>query len=408
MTQITYDLSQVTTEMVDILNKIENPTFQNALNCKQWMRNNKVYNILKYDKQILSYDMIEKTGLCRSIIYSNNKINVFAPPKALSYDTFCDTFNVLECYAEEFVEGTMVNLFYDNDVNKWEIATKSSVGGAVSYFKDQPTFEELFYEISRYINLDFDKISKDHMYSFVMQHPKNKFVIPIQDMRLYLIAVYKIEGLQVQEISRTDYYSEGGFSELVSKVWHPYQCTIDSYESLKAQFGSMNTDINCMGIIIKNHLGKRTKIRNPNYEYLKQLRGNNTKIQYHYLCLRKMNRVKEYLKYFPEASNSFSQFRKYLHLFTNNLYSNYIQCYIRKEKPLLEFPVQFRSHMFNLHQQYLTIKEQNGYIHKYSVITYINSLEPARLMYSLNYELRNLGKSLVENDTVMATDTIEY
>ena len=61
--------------------------------------------------------------------------------------------------------------------------------------------------------------------------------------------------------------------------------------------------------------------------------------------------------------------------------------------------------MFNLHQHYLSIKEQNGYIHKYSVIAYINSLEPARLMYSLNYQLRNLGKNLVENDAAMAVDT---
>ena len=402
MTHIINDLSQISTNMADILSDVgENSiNLNNGFTCKQWMRNHKVYKILKYDKQTLTPDMVEKLGLCRSIICSNNKINVFSPAKSLSYEVFKEQFNELECYAEEFIEGTMINLFYDDDVNKWEIATKSSVGGGVSYFKDQPTFEQLFYEICSHINLEFDKLGKGYVYSFVMQHPKNKFVLPIQEMRLYLVAIYKIDGLKVQEISRAEFQGDTELSEVLTKSWHPFQFTFDSYDGLKDQFGSMNTDINYMGIMIKTQTGKRTKIRNPNYEYLKQLRGNSTKLQYHYLCLRQMNRVKEYLQFFPEARKSFSGFRKQIHLFTDNLYSNYIKCYIRKEKPLIEFPSQFRSHMYSLHQQYLSIKEQNGYIHKYIVITYINSIDPARLMYSLNYQLRNLGKALVNQEDV--------
>jgi len=412
MTRIINDLSQISTNMADILSDDNEKTINlnNGFICKQWMRNHKVYNILKYDKQMLTYDMVEKNGLCRSIIYSNNKINVFSPPKSLHYDVFKKQFNELECYAEEFIEGTMINLFYDEDVNKWEIATKSSVGGSISYFKDQPTFEQLFYEICSHINLDFDKISKDYVYSFVMQHPKNKFVLPIQEMRLYLISIYKIDVLEVHEVTRNEYHVETDFYEVVAKSWHPYQVSIDTYEKLKDQYGSMNTDIKHMGIMIKSQTGKRSKIRNPNYEYLKQLRGNNAKLQYHYLCLRQMNRVKEYLQYFTEACKPFSKFRAQVHLFTDNLYSNYIRCYIKKEKPLTEFPSQFRTHMYNLHQHYLSIKHQNGYIHKYVVIAYINSLEPARLMYSLNYQLRNMGKTLLNNDEVeesMDVDTSE-
>jgi len=401
------DLSQISKKMTEILNSAgEDISLNNGFICKKWMRNHKVYNILKYDKQTLTYDMIEKFGLCRSIIFSNNKINVFSPPKALTYDMFCERFNETECYAEEFVEGTMINLFYDEDIKKWEIATKSSVGGSISYFKEQPTFEQLFNEITSHLGIDFDKISKDYVYSFVMQHPKNKFVLPIQEMRLYLIAIYKIEGLSVHELSRREFQSDTELKEVIEKTWHPMQFAFNSYEDLKMQFGSMNSAINYMGIIIKSQTGKRTKIRNPNYEYLKQLRGNNSKLQYQYLCLRQMNRVKEYLQYFPEARKSFSEYRKQIHLFTENLHSNYISCYIRKEKPLNEFPKQFRSHMYNLHQQYLVVKEQNGYIHKYLVIAYINGLEPARLMYSLNYQLRILGKSLIKNETeAMAIET---
>ena len=48
--------------------------------------------------------------------------------------------------------------------------------------------------------------------------------------------------------------------------------------------------------------------------------------------------------------------------------------------------------MFNLHQYYLSVRENNGFVNKNVVINYINNLESAKLMYSLNYHLRDLTK----------------
>ena len=46
--------------------------------------------------------------------------------------------------------------------------------------------------------------------------------------------------------------------------------------------------------------------------------------------------------------------------------------------------------MFNLHQIYLSIREHKGYINKTMVIDYINKLDSAQLMYSLNYHMRKI------------------
>ena len=54
-----------------------------------------------------------------------------------------------------------------------------------------------------------------------------------------------------------------------------------------------------MGIIVKHENGDRTKFRNPNYEHVKKLRGNNSKLQFQYLTLHK-EMINEYLKYYPE------------------------------------------------------------------------------------------------------------
>ena len=122
----------------------------------------------------------------------------------------------------------------------------------------------------------------------------------------------------------------------------------ESYERLQNDFGSLNTHIYCIGIMIKSYDGSRTKIINPNYKNIKDLKGNNSKLQYQYMCLRKDNKVKDYLFYFPEAKNDFSKFRKQIHDYTSELFTNYISCFIKKENELKNYALIFRIHMYNL------------------------------------------------------------
>ena len=66
-------------------------------------------------------------------------------------------------------------------------------------------------------------------------------------------------------------------------------------------------------------------------------------------------------------------------------FANYISCYIKKEKPLIEFSEQFRTHMFNIHKHYLTeLKEQKLYVKISVVIKFVNNIHPSLLMSSLH------------------------
>jgi hypothetical protein len=158
-----------------------------------------------------------------------------------------------------------------------------------------------------------------------------------------------------------------------------------------------------MGFVLHNRTtGHRTKIRNPVYEEVRQLRGNQTKMQYQYLTLRKDGKVNEFLKYFPENKKELSFFRDQVHLFTTTLYENYIACYIKKEKPLKEFTPQYRTHMFYVHQKYLTeLKEQKLHVTYKEVINYVNTLEVKLLMHSLNYNMKQHDSDVVNNANVV-------
>ena len=107
--------------------------------------------------------------------------------------------NNLDYVAETFVEGTMMNVFYETETNSWEIATRSSVGGRNCFFmeggfKEENTFSYMFNEVCTSIGLDLNDLDKKYMYSFVMQHPRNRIVKIIKNMSLYLVNVYHIEN----------------------------------------------------------------------------------------------------------------------------------------------------------------------------------------------------------------------
>ena len=61
-----------------------------------------------------------------------------------------------------------------------------------------------------------------------------------------------------------------------------------TYSELIDKYASMNTDYNTLGLVLINKVtGERAKIRNPVYEQVRQLRGNQPKLQFQYLSLRK-------------------------------------------------------------------------------------------------------------------------
>ena len=144
-----------------------------------------------------------------------------------------------------------------------------------------------------------------------------------------------------------------------------------------------------MGLVIKHNLyNVRTKIRNPVYKEIKQLRGNQHKLQYQYLLLRQQGKVSDFLKIYPENKKEFASFRNQIHQFTETLYNCYVSCYIKKEAPLSTYPGQFKTHMFNIHQYFLNeLKEKGEYVSHNTVISYVNSLHPSKLMYSLNFNM---------------------
>lgn len=384
----------------------------NKIECRS---NNSTYKVIRYDKSLLCVDLIPTYGLCRSVILnSSNQVVGFAPPKSVHADNFIEKYSEDNDFirAEEFVEGTMINVFFDPTIGlngSWEISTRNTVGATSTFFKSQKskTFRQMFMEATQECKLDIEQLEKEFCYSFVLQHPQNRIVIPFKNPQLYLVGVYKINNdnnnVTVDSYDSQDY--RPFFEQLGTTIKFPQIYIFSKYSELVAIYGSMNTSYDIVGVIIHNmKTGERTKIRNPVYEQVRNLRGNQPKLQYQYLSLRKEGKVKDFLKFYPENKSDFSTFRDQVHLFTNTLYMNYVSCYIKKEKPLLEFSDQFRTHMFNLHQIYMNdFRDKKEFITNTVVQKYVNELHPSLLMYCLNFQMRKRNVDTITSNTNTTT-----
>tara|TARA_R110002074_G_scaffold208550_2_gene377304 strand:+ start:8457 stop:9638 length:1182 start_codon:yes stop_codon:yes gene_type:complete len=354
---------------------------------------NKNLYLIKYNKQELKNNY--NLSNLRSVIISDTNIISFSPPKSFDFTVFSDHNNATDCYAEDFIDGTMINLFYYND--NWEISTKSSIGGNVNFFindyndepKDKITFKNMFLECCKNANLDIENMEKSFSYTFVIQHPENRIVTPIINTQLFCIRIYRFSNNLVNEVPFDYFYNNYSCFHNTS-VMIPMRYPINSYDELMNYYGSENTPYYCVGIMIYNKNGERTKIRNPNYEMIRKLRGNQPKLQYQYFCLRKENKVREFLNYYPEYKQSFYSYKTQMHSFTSKLYANYKECFIFKLKNLKSYDFQYKIHMYNIHKIYLEkLRAENSNISKNTIIEYVNGLHPAQQMFAINYELRN-------------------
>ena len=429
------------TEFLNILTNNNSSNSSNSVNDNDQYLNtitystklNQRYRIIRYKKPMLSKDLIPHYGIFRSVIINSlNNVVCFSPPKSLHADKFMEMYpgyisdssiseqdSKKNIIAQEFVEGTMINVFYDPAAASWQIATRSTVGGNMSFFQsananagansnassNAKTFNEMFQDACVTNQLNIHTLHPGFCYSFVLQHPCNRIVVPFSKPQLYLVEAYSIiheldGSINVYPQDLPVIKQHGLWSSTTIRFPETYE--FSSYSELINKFASPNTPYNIMGIVIRNTVtNERCKIRNPIYEEVRQLRGNQAKLQYQYLTLRKDGKIPEFIKFYPETKPELSKFRDQIHMFTNTLHQNYVSCYVKKEKPLKEFPQQYRTHMFKLHEHYLAhLRETKGSVTNTVVINYVNNLAPSLLMFCLNHNFRKRNVDTLNADLV--------
>jgi hypothetical protein len=359
------------------------------------------YKVLSYDPKNILYDNHE--SIFRSVIFSEpeNELLCFSHPQSVPTQNFQSKYPIINenIYINEIIEGTMIQLFYDSRKGSWEIATKGAIGGDYWFYRtqypdsgihdsfSQKTFRSMFLDVFPPLET-FDKFPKNYCYQFILQHPDNHIVLNLLKPSIYLVGVYEISGKTAKVVMPTTYETWDYFTAIESLLF-PRRFSVTSYDEITENYCSCQSDYKMIGCMI-THLetGERMVIENRTYSEVRELRGNHPNLQYQYLCLRRMDKVTDFLGYFPQYKKIFYKFYKQYCNFLTNLHQSYLTYYIQKSGVKISkkyFPLIYRIH----HIIYLpSLAQGEKKIMRLSEIAkYVKEMNPSELIHYLNYHL---------------------
>lgn len=296
---------------------------------------------------------------CRGAIidYKNNKVICLPPVKSVEYDTISDDSSYMGSEIQYLIDGTMINLFYHKE---WLISTRSEIGGRNKWV-NKKSFKDMFEECLDK-NMDYDKLNKDSCYSFVMRHKDNRNVSPIKENKLFLVESY--------DLKNNERLSDSNMNIGIEKINNICFDDLIDFKTYEIK-----------GYTIKCG-NKRYKKINPLFEKVKDLKPNMNNDFLNYIELRKNGNLKEYLRYFPEYSKLFDEYRNKIHILSNELYNHYKNCYIFKNVERKEIPYNLKPLTDDIHKIYIETKKPTKWT---DIKNYIHSLPSKKLMFAINY-----------------------
>lgn len=167
----------------------------------------------------------------------------------------------------EFVEGTMINSWYDTASKSWRISSKSILDANNTFSEKQTkSFHDLFFESCHETRFSLDMLDTNQCYSFVFKHPENRIINKVNKPELYLISAYRNLNNNTFEYIDYSYLQDLTFK---TGLRLPTQY-VESHISVYHQLNSTNTPIDNMGVVLRQDGSSlHSKIRNNAYETIK-------------------------------------------------------------------------------------------------------------------------------------------
>ena len=312
--------------------------------------------------------------LFRSVIWDSlkNKPVFVAPVKSQSLETLPTDFSSV--VVEEFVDGVMVNLFVDPYKGCWRIATRSRLDADNKFYKY--TFSELFFTTwnDSFPNQQFGEgLNSQWGYSFVLQHPLNRIVVPVMKRCLVLVEVMNISAsteacpldnmqyvrgeLMKMLVSSTQNYVSGNETNASMNLLTPRSFAVTSTQECLLLLNNMEQfeGIRSQGIVVRHLLtGQRWKMRTNAYVYCRKLRGNHSQLEYVWFDNLKNNTLEQYLTMYPEevaaAHIAMSNWSKVV----SEIYDWYVHVFKVRDVAKETIPAHLKGILFDLHGQYIS------------------------------------------------------
>lgn len=311
------------------------------------------------------------------VIYSGKSKKPLAcfPHKKKPFSAIIETNeNILFYFIREFIQGICVVLFYDDEYSLWELCSSREIGGHFHINeKKEKTLREIF----------FDNLCPQILDS-LDKHQNYCFVLCSRTLSFYLVAVYDFQHDRSSFVEPSRYENEHWFHQMMElpTILSPKKFL---YKDVK-HMCSIHSDKHFAGCIFTNiYNGENYVLENPRYNEWQNICNTNHNLQYFYLCLRNMNKVEDFLNYFPNYRNCFWNFYTDLSNYISNLHQSYLSHYI--EKSSIQISEKYVHLMKKIHHEiYLPSLKKNTekiVVKKNIVREFVYSLTPGEVLYYL-------------------------
>lgn len=339
------------------------------------------FRVLRYVKGVSDLKVPHGKWM-RSVIWDTERhlpVSV-APSKAEKGDPITGDVSYT---IEDFMDGTMINVFRTLDSpNEVQIASRTQIGAGGKFYSEK-TFAQLFEEALHAMNFAGEDhwllrylppVSADSpssFASFVLQHPEHRVVARCNSPRLWVVH----SGVVSQD-------GRVSIDEQCDRWDSPFkiaQSSMTFYDdaALASHFDSMCKERGWFyqGMVFKDGKGNRWRLRNPNYLYLRSLRGSEATSVERFLRLRSESKVTEYLKHYGEDRQTFWDFEQKLRAKTQEVYDSYCAVHKSHEKKLEDLPWAIKPCVFKLHSHYLEhLRPNNEKVYIKHAVELVNNL----------------------------------
>ncbi len=248
---------------------------------------------------------------------------------------------------EEAIDGTLIKLYYDGV--KWQKATKNCMDAYQAFWNNSKSFGEMFDDCAYISNLNYDNLDTSYCYSFVIQHSENRIIVPYSRNTLVHLLTRDMNTLAEVE-------HDIGIPK--PRRYH--------FENIHDIFYSLvNAPWTFQGYVLINETQDRLKIENPNYTYVKELKGNNMNVKMRILQILHSRQKYEFLQYFPEHSGNVQNVILDIQHLATKIYKTYIQRFVKKnyDYPQPEHYTSFLKKLDWLYHQFRKPTEYRDVLH---------------------------------------------
>lgn len=319
----------------------------------------------------------------RSVVWDTetNRPVCVAPPKA--ENTEVPTGEDSKFQIQDFLDGTMMNTFIVKGDNTLHVSSRTQIGAGGTFYSSK-TFSELFDEALKAMTYSsradlhsvLPKPSSDEgatFVSFLLQHPEHRVVSRPRVPHLFMIHMGSVKDDGTVEFTEDVPQDMFGQFKIPNYPITGYRKQSDLDSFFKGLVESKGWFF--QGLTLKDGNGRRWRIRNPNYLYLRALRGSEANDMDRFLRLRSENKVVEYLKHYGEDRQTYWNLEQNLRAATKVAFDSYCEVHKAHSKKLADLAKCIQPCVFRLHAYYLSdLKPKNESIKMKDAVDVVNKM----------------------------------